>query len=415
MEVRQAALKCLVKVLEHNASYDETIDYYASIADSPSDLINTLAGAIKYKLALDYFIGKISSKGVKKLSPEVRNILRLGVFELEYLQRPEYAVVNSYVNICRKLDKKSAPFVNAVLRNFIRKRPEISIKEDDLSTRYSHPAWLVDKWLTNYGTEKTEKILAFNNKPPKTVLRLNRLKTSKNELVQLLKENNINFKESSNCDDCLILENSGNVRNLPGYSEGLWVVQGESSAMVTPILDPQPDEAILDLCAAPGSKTSHIASLMGDKGEITAVDISSKRLERVKQNCDRLGIKSVKVMEGDAQTINLNIKFDRILVDAPCSNTGVLGKRPDARWNRKPEDIHSLAKLQLEILNNAATMLKSGGVLVYSTCSIEPEENCQVIEKFLEVNSALMLESSKLILQSEYDIDGFFIAKLTKN
>ncbi|OGI00046.1 MAG: hypothetical protein A2Y25_09050 [Candidatus Melainabacteria bacterium GWF2_37_15] len=394
MEVRQAALNCLVKILEHNNSYDETLELYAGKVDNPSDLTNTVASTVKFKLALDYFIEQVSTRKIKKLSPVVRNLLRLGIFELEYLKRPDYAVVNSYVDLCRKLDKNSASFVNAILRNFIRKRAEISIKDEDLHIKYSHPKWLVDKWVKNYGIESAIKIMEYNNRPPKIHLRINTLKTDK-----------IDIPENP----------QGNIKNLPGYKEGYWVVQGESSAMVAPILDPQPGEKILDLCAAPGAKTTHIASLMGDKGEITAVDISPKRLERIKENCERLGIKSVKIVAGDAAEIRFKQEFDRILVDAPCSNTGVFGKRPDARWNRKPEDITNLADLQLKILNNAATMLKSGGVLVYSTCSIEPEEDQEVIQKFLETNENFKLEFSRLILQSECDIDGFFIAKLLQS
>jgi len=414
MEVRQAALECLVKILEHNNSYEETLEYYANRVENPPDLTNTVAGAIKRKLSLDYYIERISTKKVKKLSPAVRNILRLGIFELEYLKRPDFAVVNSYVDICNKKDKKSSGFVNAVLRNFTRKREEISIPPENLSIKYSHPQWMIEKWKKNYGKDVTEKILEYNNTPPKTVLRINRLKTDKQHLMKLFTENNTAFKESGLCEDCLIMETGGSIKAIPGFEEGLWAVQGETSAMVATILSPQKNERILDLCAAPGAKTTHIASIMGNTGQITAVDVSHARLEKISQNLKRLGIKNVQTIEGDASTIKLKKDYDRILADVPCSNTGVLGKRPDARWNRKPEDIAGLADLQLKILNNAAEMLKPGGVLVYSTCSIEPEENTEVIEKFLNSNKGFTLGSSRLFLQSEYETDGFFIAQLHK-
>lgn len=385
MEVRQAALKCLIKILEHHEFYDETLGFYADKVDNPSDLTNTVAGAIKFKGILDYFIDQISSKKVKRLSPVVRNLLRLGIFELEYLKRPEYAVVNSYVNMCRTSDKKSAGFVNAILRNFLRKRPEIKINED-----LSHPEWLVKRWVKAYGKEETAKIIEYNNKPPKITLR-------------------------SKDGEVMTLESGGKVVDVPGFSEGKWVVQGRSSMLVSEVLDPQPGEKILDLCAAPGTKTMHIASLMGDKGKIVAVDVSPKRLEKVKDNCKRLGITSVEVIAADAATLKLDEKFDRILVDAPCSNTGVLNKRPDARWNRKPEDIANLADLQFKILDNAVNMLKEGGVIVYSTCSIEPEEDQEVIDRFLVENGGFEVEMSRLILQSRDDMDGFFIAKLRQS
>ncbi len=415
MEIRHAALKCVIKIIEHNSSYDETLEFFANKVNNPPDLVNTVAGTIKSRLALDYFIELVSSRRVKKLSPTVRNILRLAVFELEYLKHPDYAVVNSYAGICKELDKKAVSFVNAVLRNFIRKRPEIKIEDDDLSIKYSHPDWLVKRWANNYGIEAAKKILEYNNQPPKLCLRINTLKVTKDRLLQFFEQNKINFREVPQCEDCLIIESRGNIRNIPGYKEGLWVVQGAASAMVARILGPEPGEKILDLCAAPGAKTTHIASVMNDTGEITAVDISPERLEKITGNCERLGIKSVKTIEADASEIKLNEEFDRILVDAPCSNTGVFGKRPDARWRRKPGDIDTLAGLQLKILTNAAGMLKPGGGLVYSTCSIEPEENIQVVEKFLSLNKCFQPEFSKLILQSEQDMDGFFIARMRKN
>lgn len=414
MEIRQAALKCLIKILEHRDSYEETLDFYARRVDSPADLTNTIAGAIRHKLTLDFFIEKISDRKVPKLSMTVRNILRLGIFELEYLERPEYAVVNSYVELCRKHEKKAFNFVNAVLRNFIRKRASIIIKDNDLSIKYSHPAWLVNKWIKTYGKEATEKILEYNNRPPVISLRINRIKTTKAAFEQLLKQNEIEFKQSKFCEDCLIIEHKGNIKNIPGYDEGFWVVQGESSAMAAPALDCKEGQKILDLCAAPGSKTTHIASIINNKGEITAVDVSAERLERVKQNCSRLGITCVKTTSADALELRFNEEFDRILIDAPCSNTGVLGKRPDARWNRQPDDIKNLAELQLKIINNAANMLKSGGTMVYSTCSIEPEENTEVIEKFLQTHPEFSLVNANQILQSESNIDGFFIAVLEK-
>lgn len=407
MEVRQAALKCLIKVLEHSEPYDEVLDSFARRVENPSDLTNTVAGAVKYKLTLDYFIEQVSSRKIKKLSPVVKALLRLGIYELQYLKRSEYGVVNSYVELCKKFDKQSTSFLNAILRNFIRKKTDLLQQiNDDLSIKYSHPKWMVDRWIRHYGFENTEKILSFNNKPPKTVLRVNSLKTNKDELLRL-----IDASESKHCEDCLVLMSGGNITAIPGYYEGLWVVQGESSAMVAPVLDPKPSEDILDLCAAPGSKTTHIASLMGDRGTIVAVDISPKRLKKISENCKRLGITCVESLVSDAAVIQVQKKFDRVLIDAPCSNTGVLGKRPDARWNKSPDDIQKLAELQLKILNNAAKALKSGGVMVYSTCSIEPEENEQVVEKFLLANNHFALESSRQILQCELDIDGFYIAR----
>ncbi len=434
MNVRQAALKCLIKILEHNNFYDETYNFYAEKTDNPSDLKNTVSGAVKFKITLDYFINRISSKKINRLSPEVRNILRLGIFELEFLKRPEYAVVNSYVELCSRLDKNAVSFVNAVLRSFIRKRNSINFQEKEsgeikfLSIRYSHPEWLIEKWIKAYGREETEKICKYNNKPAKITLRINPLKITKDKLLNIFKEQNIDFTLSEVSENCLKVAAAGNIKNIPGYNEGFWVVQGESSSLVSEILDPQPGEKILDFCAAPGAKTTHIAALMQDKGKITAVDISSKRIRKITENCARLGVNSVKTVIGDAAELDFREGFDRVLADVPCSNTGVFSARPDARWRKNPDDIQNLTVLQMKILKNAAKQLKPGGILVYSTCSIEPEENELLINQFLLENKNFAAENFKpgkvfddkespgilRILQSGYNIDGFFMAKLKK-
>ena len=256
------------------------------------------------------------------------------------------------------------------------------------------------------------------------------MQTSKSEVIQLLTENNIEFAESLVSNECLILKSPGNIKKIAGYNEGFWAVQGESSSFVAKVLDPQQGERILDLCAAPGGKTAHIAALIKNSGEIIAVDISKERLKKIEENSTRLGIKCVKTVLSDAVIFSDLNKYDKILIDAPCSNTGVLVKRPDARWKRTPKDIKNLTEIQLNILKNVSGLLKEGGSLVYSTCSIEQEENLLLIEEFLKTNKDFVFEDiSKYIrlkdeglsnegyiqiLQSKHNIDGFFIAKLKK-
>ena len=433
MDVRLTAVKSLIKILEQNKASDEVINSYAEKVSSIGELINLTVGTVKFKLTLDFFIEKISSRPLKKISPPVKNILRAAIYELEYLKTPDYAVINSYVEISKLYDKNSSGFVNGVLRNFLRKKDEInfpSIEENPvkaISIKFSHPEWLIERWIKTYGLDETIKICEFNNKIPIISIRINTLKASKTEVMDLFKENNVEFTESLISDECLILKNQGNIKKIVGFKEGYWAVQGESSSLVAKILDPREGDRILDLCAAPGGKTAHIADLMGNSGEILAVDISKDRIKRIKENCERLGITNVKTVVSDAATLS-DRHFDRILIDAPCSNTGVFSKRPDARWKRTPTDIKNLTKIQLEILQNASNLLKEEGTLVYSTCSIEPEENILLVQEFLKNNKDFAFEDiSKQftckeagqegyikILQSEYNIDGFFIAKLKK-
>ena len=434
MEVRLTAVKSLIKILEQNKTSDEVINSYADKVSSIAELINLTAGTVKFKLTLDFFIENISSRLLKRLSPPVKNILRAAIFELEYLKKPDYAVINSYVKISKLYDKKSAGFVNGVLRNFLRKRNEInfpSIEENPvkaISIKFSHPAWFVEKWIKTYGVDKTIKICEFNNKIPVISIRINSLKASKSEVIDLFQQNNVEFEESLISDECLIFKNPGNIKNLAGFKEGYWAVQGESSSLVAKILDPHDKERILDLCAAPGGKTAHIAGLMGNSGEIVAVDISKDRIKKIEENCERLVITCVKTVVSDASTFFDDCRFDKILIDAPCSNTGVFSKRPDARWKRTQEDIKKLTEIQLKILQNASGLLKEGGTLVYSTCSIEPEENILLVREFLKNNKDFVFEDISgflphqkeshdgyiQILQSTHNTDGFFIAKFKK-
>jgi len=434
MDVRIAALKSLNKILYKNSSSDDVLNYYSKQVFISSELKSLVAGVIRNKLTLDYFIANISDKKLKDLSNNVLNALRLALYELEFLETPDYAVLNSYVELIKHSDLKSGAFINGVLRNFIRKRTEITfpdIEKDPvpaISIKYSHPEWMVERWLPNYGIDDTVKICKYNNLSPKLTIRTNTLKISKEKLKTFFKENDVSFTDDRMVSNCLILHQKGDIREIPGFKEGYWLVQSESSSLVSIVLDPKENEKILDLCAAPGGKTTHIAALMNDKGKIKAVDLSSKRLEKVKENCLRLGIDSVEYEAADAKEYTTKEQFDRILIDAPCSNTGVLAKRIDARWKKTKEDIKNLAKLQLEILNNAAKLIKSGGIIVYSTCSIEPEENQEVITKFLEKNIDFKLdkiapyltweiEEDKgyfQILQSKQNIDGFFIARFKK-
>lgn len=433
MDTRLAAVKCLIKILEQNKTSDEVINNYAEKVKSPSELINLVFGTVKFKLALDYFIDKLSTR--KKISPPVRNILRAAIYELEYLKTPDYAVINSYVDISKTYEKNSSGFVNAVLRNFLRSltpppcpppqgggdiigegaSPPLLDTPYSISIKYSHPQWIVERWIKTYGTEETIKICEFNNKVPPVSVRINTLKSSKQEVMDLFRQNNIEFSESEICDECLTLKNTGNIKNLVGFKEGLWTVQGEASSLAAKILDPQKGERILDLCAAPGGKTAHIAALIQNSGEIVAVDISKDRIKKINENCERLGITCIKTLVGDAETFSDSQKFDRILIDAPCSNTGVFAKRPDARWKKTPDDIKSLTEIQFKILQNAASLIKVGGTLVYSTCSVEPEENILLVQKFLDVNNDFILKDSIQILQSKHNTDGFFIAKMTNS
>lgn len=420
MDTRKNLVNCLIDVFEKNISFEDAFLKNSSGVQYKSELKGAFSGCVKMQLSLDFFINEISVKKIHQLSKQVRNILRAGIYELEYTENPPYAVINSYVEIAKSFNKNNTAIVNAILRNFLRKRESIKFPQNDkaeyLSLKYSHPKWMVERWIDDFGYENTQKICEFNNKSTPLVLRINLLKISKDKLVEEFLKRDIDFVESEICEDCLIVKHFGDVESIYGFKEGYWVVQAEASSLVARLLDPKEGESVLDVCAAPGGKTTHIASLTKDKASILALDVNKKRLEKVIENCTRLGIQSVQTQVCDAKTVTFDKLFDKILIDAPCSNTGVLAKRPDARWNRSLEDVKNLSDIQYEILENISKYLKTGGVMVYSTCSIEKEENIEVVERFVAKNPDFKLDKSKTkqFLPCNDGIEGFFIAKIIK-
>ncbi len=432
MDNRQLSLICLIKILDKNQSADDVLNKNLQQTQYPSELYNLVAGAVKNKLKLDFFISQLSSKKLEKLSYPVKNILRLAVYELEYTETPAYAVIDSYVNLVKKYEKKASGFINAVLRNFIRQKdnikpPNINDKTvQNISINYSHPQWMVEKWIKLYGLEDTINICKYNNSIPSITIRINTLKISLEELIDIFDKQNIEYSKSEYPEECLNIKHKGNITELPGFKEGYWIVQGESSCLVSKVLSPEEDSKILDLCAAPGGKTTHLACLIKNKGSIKAIDINKSRIKKIQENCERLGVSCVELEAADGSIYHTEEKFDYILIDAPCSNTGVLSKRMDARWNKSQQDIENLSTLQYKILDNAKNLLAPNGILVYSTCSIEPEENVQVVDKFIANNSDFIIDDinnylpDKLkskekylqILPSRYNIDGFFICRL---
>lgn len=442
-EARSIALEAIIDILERNKFADDVLssvlDNHKLKRKDRSLVTELIYGVTRQKLTLDYLLSKVSKKELNQLSFNIRNILRLAVYQLEYTRIPEYAAVNSAVEMTKTIESyKASSFVNGVLRNLVKKRKQIKFpkmsKNTDyaLSIRYSHPQWLVKKWLDVYGLDSTIGLLSFNNMPSQTTINVNTNKSSIKEVTKELKENNINPTQSQISPTCLKLGNVGAVIKLPGYYEGHWFVQDEVSSLVVDILDPKPDDFIIDFCSAPGVKTVQIANKMENKGKIIAIDISETRLNKIKENCYRLSATNIETITADASKFVYEGKklADKILIDAPCSNTGVLSKRADARWQRKPKDIETLSNLQYNILKNATKSLKPKGTLVYSVCSIEPEEGIDLVKKFLsEHHNFKIIDPANLLpanledtctegyiqfLPFKHLTDGFFVACLKK-
>ncbi len=347
-------------------------------------------GVVRRQLTLDWLLKQFSRRKIEKISFSLVILLRLGIYQLIFLSEsiPDYAAVNETAELAKKaVHRGTTSFVNGILRSLIRNKDKIVWPEtpvEYLSVRYSYPAWLVKRWLLRYGPAQTEKIAQANNISPQLVIRTNTLKISREELIQqLIKENRLTEKTIYSPEG-IRFNYPANLTELESFKEGLFLIQSESSQLVGHLLQPHPGELVLDACAGPGGKTTHLSQLMGNSGKIFAVDSSEKRLKKIADNVQRLGIKNVELVSGDICRLagKMTDKFDKILVDAPCSSLGIICRAADVRWNKTETDLARFSQIQQTILTAVAPLLKEGGRLVYSVCTNEPEEAVEVTEKF---------------------------------
>lgn len=358
--------------------------------------------------------------------PSVTACLFIGIYQLLFMSETEnYAAVNETVNTAKEIAaSKGAPgFINAVLRNVIRSENKIRADLEKLSIgiRESHPDILVYKWTSRFGPEKTLELCRYNNTRPKVTITPNTLKTNFNELLEKITGQGIKaIPHPAAPEEFMIIPTGTAPSEIPGYNEGLFTIQDPATSWAVQLLNPLPGETILDACAAPGGKTALIAQHTQDKGQITAIDLHEDRLKILRQNIERLQISSVTTVKcnaGNAEEIKTGFPetlFDRILLDVPCTNTGVLRRRPDARWRFTSKRLKKMTDIQLALLNNISAFLKPGGTLVYSTCSIEPEENENQIGIWLANNPHFTKENEKRIFPSETDTDGIYAAALKR-
>ena len=377
------------------------------------DLCTTIVyGTIQNLLAIQYQL-QLYIKG-KRVKKKIKTLLYLSLYQLMYLDKiPEYAVINEAVNIAKKQGYQTSKFVNAVLRNFVRNERRSLEGLDELeriSIETSHPLWMVKMFNKQYGLEKTKKICLEDNTPPTRSGRVNTLKASKEEL---LKEGC--FKEGTLSKDAL-LYNKGNLALTSYFKEGKVTIQDESSQLVARLLDPQKTDYVLDMCSAPGSKTTHLSALMENQGKIEAYDLYEHKVKLVEYNLRRLGVKNVHIQAGDStklKEVYPEKTFNRILLDAPCSGFGVLKRKPEIKYHDS-SIMDGLVSLQALLLENAYYLLKNDGTMVYSTCTINKKENELMIQKFIEKHPDMEVIKQRTILNYEYHTDGFFMCKMKK-
>lgn len=442
---RALAVETLLNVETRRAYADILLDNALNTnALSPQDrglLTQLVYGALRWRGKLDWLLGRIVHRPLSDMDGYLRNLLRLTVYQLLFLDKvPDYAAVNESVELAKRYGGASAGgLVNAIARRLLREKERLIAPDSkadlisQLSVSWSHPEWLVSRWLAYFGKAETEALLRANNQESPVVLRANRLKTDRQSLIEKLRAAGLDATPAQRSPQAVQLRNASSIEELPGFQEGLFLIQGEASQLVGLLLDPKPGERILDACAAPGGKATHLAELMDDRGEIIATDISARGIKKLEQNIRRLGIKSMRPLQADV-SLELTgapaLPYDRILADLPCSGLGTLRSHPEAKWHREEKDIERLSGLQKKMLDRLSSYLKPGGTLVYSTCTLTHEENEEVVEDFLKRHEEFVLEaaadflpeSAKLMVRGKCFLalphrdgtDGFFAARMRK-
>jgi 16S rRNA (cytosine967-C5)-methyltransferase len=440
---RQAAGYVLLRILKERCFADQLMDreLSAGLLSGPDRglFAELVFGTLRRQGTLDHILTGLLTQPLARLEPQVLVLLRLGLYQLLYLDRiPESAAVNESVNLAKQTLPRASGLINAVLRNFLRNRDTVTFPDPQtapaasIAARHSHPDWLVKLWFSQLGEVETELLAEASSCQPPLTLRVNTLKTDRAALLETFASNGIPAIPCRFSPFGVQVEGRHHIPGLPGFREGLFAVQDEASQLAGILLDPQAGERVLDTCAAPGGKTALLAQLMDNRGELLAMDISSSKLPLIQETAQRLGISIIHTRAADLLQSGAfpADAFDRVLLDAPCSGLGVIRRNPEAKWRLLPDDVARLAAAQRVMLKNAIRMLKPGGVLLYSTCSTSLEENEVVVREFLSQHPHCVLENLHEIFPDlrelfteegmfrawphRHGMDGFFSARIRK-
>ena len=439
MNAREIAYKILLDV-EKNKNYSNMSinKHFKDVKLSNQDrglATEIVYGVIENKYYIDYMIDKLSKVKTNKMEIYVKTLLRMGIYQIIFLNSiSDYAAVNETVNLAKKKNSKVSGFINGILRNVIRQKEtigDIKVKDDIdyLAIKYSYDKWLIRNWMIHFGKEFTEELLEANSERPSIYLRTNTLKITRDELIEKLLEQNIKSEKVNVVDEAIKVENLKDIENNKLYKEGLFTVQDISSMLVGKVMNPKENSLVLDVCSAPGGKTTHIATLMKNTGQVVSRDIYDHKLKLINASCKRLGLTNVDVQEYDGMKLDKDsiAKFDYVLADVPCSGLGIIRRKPEIKYKEK-EEFRELPPIQKKILENASKYVKVGGTLIYSTCTIQDSENLDVIKEFLQKHKNFELspidevrvdldnqdKGFMKIYPNVHDMDGFFISKLIR-
>lgn len=442
LQPRLAALQILKEVNQDgryaNISLKENLRS-RSLSDRDAAFVTQLVyGTLEKQITIDYYLGKLAT--LKRVNPWIENILRLGAYQILYLDRvPDSAACNEAVKLCKAHGLFALKgLVNGILRNLARSKEKMMLPDpslsaaENLSIQYSYPLWLVRKWIRDYGQKTAEAVMKPLKAENMVTIRVNTTKTTRSDLKEGLLSCGLRVENGLHLDNALRITNEGDMEENSFFQEGSFMVQGESSILDSHIMNPQPGETILDACSAPGGKAVHMAELMEGQGLIIAWDIHPHRVDLIERNRTRMMAEIVQPAVADASKPNSkwNNRFDRVLVDAPCSGLGIIGKKPDIKQNVTPEALQELPALQAKILAACSNYVKPGGVLVYSTCTINPAENQDVVKGFLDNHPEFYLEDvlpfvphtlhsavqngQLQLIPFYHGIDGFYIARMRR-
>ena len=439
MKAREIAYKVLLDI-EKNKNYSNMAinKHFKDVKMSNQDrglATEIIYGVIENKYYIDYMIDKLSKVKTNKMEIYVKTLLRMGIYQIMFLNSiSDYAAVNETVNLAKKKNSKVSGFINGILRNVIRQKEEIGkVKTKDdvdyLSIKYSYDKWMIRNWMIHFGKEFTEELLEANNERPNIYLRTNTLKITRDELIKKLEKQNIKAEKVNVVEEAIKVEHLKDIENNSLYKEGLFTVQDVSSMLVGKVMNPKENSLVLDVCSAPGGKTTHMATLMNNTGQVVSRDIYDHKLKLIKAASKRLGLTNVDVEEFDGMKLDREsiCKFDYVLADLPCSGLGIIRRKPEIKYKEK-EEFRQLPPIQKKILENASKYVKVGGTLIYSTCTIQDSENIDVVNEFLQKNKNFELVPIKevnvdlenqekgymKIYPNVHNMDGFFISKLIR-
>ncbi len=437
MNCRKLAVKILNRVLNEGAYSNIILSKELNeveLNDKDKALLTEIVyGVLRRKRTLDVIIANFV-KDIKLMDKNILNILRVAIYQMNFLDKiPTYAACNEAVEEAKEISENDSKLVNGILRSFTKNPDDINVpgnKIDEYAYKFSFEPWMIRLLIKQYGENVAKKIMSGLNTIPKVSIRVNELNSDYDEVYEKLEEMEYEISEGVICPEAINIKGGKSIENNPLFKEGKITVQDESAMLVAPLLDLKEGMTVVDLCSAPGGKTTHIAEILGNTGKVLAFDLHESKLGLIKENCERLGVTNVTTFAQDATKLNAELvaSTDRVLLDVPCSGLGIIRKKPEIKWNKKRNDLREIIPVQREIMNNAWQYLKQGGVMIYSTCTLNKEENEENIEWFVNnhedcgVKRIFVGKQDNLVYSREglltvmpnENMDGFFIAKLEK-